>query len=383
MGHTTSNPSERCLSSPPPPFWSGAAGATPTILIPAAPVVAPGQISSDASTAPTVSLIIPMHNEAENIAALYQRVCATLDPLHETWEMVCVNDGSIDGTLPQLLTLQSQDARIVILDLSRKFGKEAALTAGLNEARGAVAVPLDADLQDPPELIPQLLARWREGYEVVLATRHKRDSDTWLKRTSAHLFYRAMNHLSEVPIPSDTGDFRLMSRVVIDALKQLPERRRFMKGLFAWVGFKTTEVCYERPARHAGHSHFSLWRLWNFALEGITSFSQAPLRLASYLGLTVSVLAFLYALKIILDTLIYGNPVKGYPSLMVAILFFAGVQLMALGVLGEYLGRLYEESKQRPIYLIRQRYLGTSSVPPEADPASTPPYRHAAATKTP
>ncbi len=330
----------------------------------------PGELSSDLrqpepSATPTISLIIPMHNEAENITALYQRICTTLDPLGETWEMVCVNDGSTDDTLLRLLALQARDPRLFILDLSRKFGKEAALTAGLNEARGAVAIPLDADLQDPPELIPQLLARWREGYDVVLATRHQREADSWLKRTSAFLFYRVMNHLSEVPIPSDTGDFRLMTRTVIDALKQLPERRRFMKGLFAWVGFKTTEVCYQRPARHAGHSHFSLWRLWNFALEGITSFSQAPLRLASYLGLAVSLMAFLYALKIILDTLLFGNPVKGYPSLMVAILFFSGVQLMALGVLGEYLGRLYEESKQRPIYLIRQRYSGTPQHSPE------------------
>lgn len=357
MGHTFPNPSGTASSTAPSVPWSR----SPQTAIPALPAVpAEGSAPAEPPPRPTVSLIVPMHNEAENICALYQCICATLDPLEESWEMICVNDGSTDDTLQQLLALQTRDARLVILDLSRKFGKEAALTAGLNEAHGAAAIPLDADLQDPPELIPQLLARWREGYDVVLATRHQRQSDTWLKRTSAHLFYRLMNRLSDVPIPSDTGDFRLMSRAVIDALKQLPERRRFMKGLFAWVGFKTTEVCYQRPARHAGHSQFSFWRLWNFALEGITSFSQAPLRLASYLGLMVSVMAFLYALKIILDTLIFGNPVKGYPSLMVAILFFAGVQLMALGVLGEYLGRLYEESKQRPIYLIRQRYPGAA-----------------------
>ena len=305
---------------------------------------------------PTLSLIVPMRNEAVNIGPFYERVRSVLDPLGESWEMVCVNDGSQDATLPRLLTLRAQDHRIVVIDLSRNFGKEAALTAGLDHIRGAAVIPMDADLQDPPELIPELLARWREGFEVVLAVRTSRTNDSFIKRATAHLFYRFINRLSTVPIPVNAGDFRLMSRDVVEALKQLPERRRFMKGLFAWVGFKTAEVHYQRPPRNAGQTNFNYWRLWNFALEGITSFSHIPLKMSSYFGLMVSFFAFLYAIKIIIDTWVYGNPVKGYPSIMVAILFFSGVQLVAIGVIGEYLGRLYEESKQRPVYLVRKYY---------------------------
>jgi glycosyltransferase involved in cell wall biosynthesis len=313
---------------------------------------------------PTLSLIVPMRNEAANIGPFYERIRSVLDPLGESWEMVCVNDGSGDATLHRLLTLRTQDPRIVVIDLSRNFGKEAALTAGLDHARGDAVIPMDADLQDPPELIPELLARWREGFEVVLAIRTSRASDSLFKRTTAHLFYSFINRLSTVPIPANAGDFRLMSRAVVEAIQQLPERRRFMKGLFAWVGFKTAEVHYQRPPRHAGQTNFNYWRLWNFALEGITSFSHIPLKMSSYFGLLVSFFAFLYAVKIIIDTWVYGNPVKGYPSIMVAILFFSGVQLVAIGVIGEYLGRLYEESKQRPVYLIRKCY-----GPPPSEPS--------------
>ena len=298
-----------------------------------------------------------MFNESENVSVFYDRVRSVLDALDEPWEIVCVNDGSRDDTLHHLLALHARDARIVVLDLTRNFGKEAALTAGLDHASGQAIIPMDADLQDPPELIPQLVGRWREGYDVVLAVRATRTSDSWMKRNTAGMFYRLINRMSETPIPENAGDFRLMSREVVDALKQLPERRRFMKGLFAWVGFRTSEIHYERPLRHAGQTKFNYWRLWNFAIEGITSFSSAPLRLSSYLGVMVSLLSFLYAIKIVVDTLLFGNPVRGYPSLMVAILFFSGVQLIAIGVIGEYLGRLYEESKHRPVYLLRKRYL--------------------------
>ncbi len=313
---------------------------------------------------PTLSLIIPMHDEAPNVASCYDRIRAVLDPLEEPWELICINDGSRDGTLAELLALRARDPRVVVIDLSRNFGKEAALTAGLDQARGEAVIPMDADLQDPPELIPELLVRWREGYDVVLAVRSSRASDSIFKRGTARVFYRFINRMSEVPIPEDAGDFRLMSREVVEALKLLPERRRFMKGLFAWVGFRTARVHYERPARQAGETKFNAWRLWNFALEGITSFSHLPLKVASYFGLLVSFFAFLYAIKIVLDTLVYGNPVKGYPSIMVAILFFAGVQLVAIGVIGEYLGRLYEESKQRPVYLVRKRYGPPGDNPP-------------------
>lgn len=304
----------------------------------------------------TVSIIIPCHNESGNLATLYARVCAVMDEAGEPWEMICINDGSGDDTLLQLIALHHQDRRVRVIDLSRNFGKEAALTAGLDAAQGEAAIPLDADLQDPPELIPELLAQWREGFDVVNAVRLSREGESWLKRASAHVFYRIINRMSDVEIPPDTGDFRLLSRPVLDALQALPERRRFMKGLFAWVGFRSTNVYYHRAPRHAGKTTWNYWRLWNLAVEGVTSFSQVPLQLAAYLGFVVSLLAFLYAVWLIISTLAYGNPVKGYPSMMVTLLFLGGVQLMALGVIGEYLGRIYEESKQRPVYLVRQAW---------------------------
>jgi Glycosyltransferases involved in cell wall biogenesis len=302
---------------------------------------------------PEISLVVPCHNETENLPALYSRVNAVMKKTGKPWEMVCVNDGSKDDTLEQLLALHQKDPRIVVIDLSRNFGKEAALTAGLDHARGDCAIPLDADLQDPPELIPELLAKWQEGYDVVNAVRLSRDGESWLKRASAHAFYRIINRMSEVDIPADTGDFRLLSRPVLEAIKTLPERRRFMKGLFAWVGFRTSSVYYHREPRYAGKTTWNYWRLWNFAVEGVTSFSQVPLQLAAHLGLFVSVLAFLYAVYLIIGTMVYGNPVRGYPSMMVTLLFLGGVQLIALGVIGEYLGRIYEETKGRPVYLVR------------------------------
>lgn len=300
-----------------------------------------------------VSLIIPCHNESGNLTMLYERVNAVMEQTGISWEMVCVNDGSEDDTLDQLLALNQKNHRIVVIDLSRNFGKEAALTAGLDHARGCCAIPLDADLQDPPELIIELLAKWREGYDVVNAVRLTRNGESWLKRTTAYFFYRLIDRMSLIDIPADTGDFRLLSRPVLNALKMLPERRRFMKGLFAWVGFRSVNVYYHREPRRAGETTWNYWRLWNFAVEGITSFSQVPLQLAAHLGLLVSGAAFLYAIYLIINTLIYGNPVMGYPSLMVTLLFLGGVQLIALGVVGEYLGRIYEETKGRPVYLVR------------------------------
>lgn len=302
---------------------------------------------------PTISIVVPFHNEAANIAPLHARLSAALDAGPDSWELVCVNDGSRDDTLPRLVALAAHDPRVRVIDLSRNFGKEAALTAGLDFARGDAVIPLDADLQDPPEIIATLIAKWREGFEIVNAVRASREGDGPVKRATAHAFYRIINRMSDVEIPADTGDFRLISRPALDALKRLPERRRFMKGLFAWVGFRTATITYNRAPRHAGTTTWNYWKLWNFAIEGITSFSSAPLRLASYLGFAVSIFAFVYAVITIFNKLIYGNPVKGYPSLLVAVLFLGGVQLLALGVLGEYLGRLYEESKQRPVYLVR------------------------------
>lgn len=309
---------------------------------------------------PFLSIVVPCHDEAQNIRPFHTRLAAVLAGLGASYEIVCVNDGSRDETLACLLALQVEEPHLRILDLSRNFGKEAALTAGLDQARGSLVIPIDADLQDPPELIPDLIAKWREGYDVVNAVREVREGESWGKRGSAHLFYRLLNRLSDVPIPPDTGDFRLLSRAAVDALRQMPERRRFMKGMFAWIGFPTAEIRYSRAGRHAGRSHWTYWRLWNFALEGITSFSQVPLRIATYLGLLTASLSLLYGAFLLLRTLAFGNPVNGYPSIMVAILFLGGMQLLGLGVTGEYIGRIYEETKHRPVYIIRRSWLGGS-----------------------
>ena len=263
-----------------------------------------------------------------------------------------VDDGSRDRTWAVLDDIATADPRVSLLRLSRNFGKEAALTAGLDRVIEGAAMILDADGQDPPELIPQFVAKWREGYDDIYGTRTERDGEGWLKRATAHGFYRVMQRLSKTPIPADTGDFRLLSPRAIAALRQLRERHRFMKGLFGWVGFEQVAIPYHREARVAGYSKFNLWRLWNFALEGVTSFSTAPLRVATYIGVLTAVLAFVYALWIVVKAMFWGDPVAGWPTMMTVILLLGGAQLMALGVIGEYLGRLYEESKQRPLYLV-------------------------------
>lgn len=303
-----------------------------------------------------LSVVVPMYNEAAGLEHFFARLVPVLEQLGLPYEIICVNDGSTDDTLPRLLELRRRHPAIKVLDLSRNFGKDLALSAGLDYARGAAVVPIDADLQDPPELIPELVARWRQGYEVVYATRRSRQGEGWLKRVTANLFYRVIDRLADRPIPRDTGDFRLLDRRAAEALRRLPERTRFMKGLFAWVGFRQTGVLYDRAPRQAGRTTWNYWRLWNFALDGITSFSSLPLKVWSYVGLAVSLLAFLYAAFLIVRTLVYGIDVPGYASLMVVVLFLGGVQLITLGVLGEYLGRVYVEVKGRPLYLVRDAY---------------------------
>lgn len=304
-----------------------------------------------------LSLIVPVYNEEESVNAFFTRIDAVFADMEDVrLEIVFVNDGSTDNTLAALLQRRQSDARIVVIDLSRNFGKEAALSAGLRMASGDCVIPMDADLQDPPELIPAMLKKWGEGYEVVLAKRTRRDTDSWFKRTSARCFYRVHNIFAKPHLPENVGDFRLMDRVVVDALNTLPESCRFMKGLFAWVGFRTTSIGYAREARQTGTSKFNAWKLWNFALEGITSFSTAPLRIWTYFGLFLALSGFAYAAWIILKVLLYGVDVPGYASLIVMILCLGGIQLIGIGVLGEYLGRTYIESKNRPTYIIRRRY---------------------------
>lgn len=326
---------------------------------------------------PFASIVAPCHNEAATIGIFLDRLRPVMQATGEAWEVICVNDGSRDDTLALLRRLQATDSHLRVIDLSRNFGKEAALTAGLDHARGTVIIPIDADLQDPPELIPALIAKWREGFEIVNAVRVAREGESWLRRACAYLFYRCLNRLSNIAIPADTGDFRLLSRTALDALRQMPERRRFMKGMFVWIGFPTASIPYRRAARHAGQTNWTYWRLWNFALEGITSFSQVPLRLASYVGVAVALPSLLYALFLVLRTLFFGNPVSGYPSLMVAILFLGGTQLIALGVIGEYIGRMYEETKCRPLYIIRHHWdePGRNTVLFTPDPVSRSEHR--------
>ncbi len=303
-----------------------------------------------------LSVIVPMYNEENNITEFYNRVKAALEDIGGIWEIVCINDGSRDSTLNRLISLHKSDNRVKVINFSRNFGKEIALTAGIDKASGQVIVPIDADLQDPPELIKELLAKWREGYDVVNATRRIRHGESWLKRGTAHLFYRWLNKISNVEIPANTGDFRLLSRPVVEALKQIPERTRFMKGLFAWVGFKQATVYYDRHPRYAGKTKWNYWRLWNFAIDGFTSFSTVPLKVWSYFGLIFALFSFLYAAFLIIRTLIYGIDVPGYASIMAVVLFLGGVQLISLGVIGEYLGRVYSEVKGRPLYLVRDSY---------------------------
>ncbi|MEL6813888.1 MAG: glycosyltransferase family 2 protein [Cyanobacteria bacterium J06598_3] len=326
-----------------------------------------------ASTEPSVeiSVVVPLYCEESNIDYLFKRLEAVLTRLGCTYEIVCVDDGSYDDTITGLREHRARNPNIKIVALSRNFGKELALTAGIDYASGAAVVPIDADLQDPPELIEALVTKWKEGYDVVYAKRRSRQGETWLKKTTANSFYRVMESMSKVPIPRDTGDFRLLDRRVVEVLKQLPERTRFMKGLFAWVGYRQAEVLYDREPRYSGETKWNYWRLWNFAIDGIVSFSVAPLRVWSYVGITFASISFLYGAFLLVRTLISGNDVPGYASLMVGMLFLGGVQMMSLGVLGEYLGRVYEEVKGRPLYLVRDTF-GVARTPFSGGPVSPP-----------
>jgi glycosyltransferase involved in cell wall biosynthesis len=304
-----------------------------------------------------ISIVTPFYNEERAIPDFYLAMQDLKKSLpNYALEIICVDDGSSDGTLKQLITLSQQDNDYRVIEFTRNFGKEPALSAGIDAATGDAVIPIDADLQDPPDLIPQMIAEWKKGAEVVLAKRVDRSSDSFSKRTSASFFYKTHNMLSSLKIPENVGDFRLMDRTVIDALKQLPERQRFMKGLFAWVGFKAVTIEYVRKPRDTGKTKFSGWQLWNFALEGITSFSLIPLKIWTYLGGFGALFAFFYASFIVIRTLIFGIDIPGYASLLVVILFFGSIQLISLGVLGEYIGRIYFETKNRPLYLIRRTY---------------------------
>ncbi|QAU22759.1 glycosyltransferase [Dyella sp. M7H15-1] len=304
-----------------------------------------------------LTVVVPAYNESAVLTAFHERLLKVLDPLPLHSDVLYVDDGSRDDTWPIMQSLATADPRVGALKLSRNFGKEAALTAGLDHVDADAAVIIDADLQDPPELIPQLVEQWQAGYDVVYATRSARAGETGFKRFTAAAFYRTMEVMSDVAVPRDTGDFRLLSRRALGALSQLRERQRFMKGLFAWIGYRQTSVKYLRDPRLAGKTKWNYSHLSQLAIEGITSFSSAPLKLATWTGLAAALLAFLLGLKVLIKALLHGDPVPGYPSLMVVVLFLGGIQLLALGVIGEYLGRNYAESKQRPLYFIEEEHL--------------------------
>lgn len=300
-----------------------------------------------------ISVVIPVYNEEEVLPDFHERIGRVLNALPLETEIIYVNDGSEDDSLLILNKIREQDVRVAIVDLSRNFGKEIAMTAGLHKAEGDAVVVIDADLQDPPELIPKLIEEWQKGYDVIYAKRTRREGESIFKKLTAHLFYRLMRSIGQIKIPEDTGDYRLLSRRAVDALNTLSEQHRFMKGLFTWIGYRQKAVIYERDSRYAGESKWNYWHLWNFAIEGITSYSSAPLKLAGYLGLLTAVGAFSYGIFIVIRTLLYGDLVQGYPSMIVIILFLGGVQLMSIGILGEYVGRIFTETKRRPLYFIK------------------------------
>ncbi|MBZ8131685.1 glycosyltransferase family 2 protein [Afifella sp. IM 167] len=319
-------------------------------------------MTANASSPVLISLVVPVHNEEDTIAPFLERTQPIIEEIVEPfgdpviYEIVFVDDGSTDDTLARLRTRAKADPRIRVVSLSRNFGKDVALTAGLRFASGKAVVPIDVDLQDPPEVIPLLVEKWLQGFDVVYATRADRSSDDTVKRATARGFYKLFNKIADRPIPPDAGDFRLLSRDVVDVLNRFPERARFMKGLFAWVGFRQCSVPYARVERAAGTTKWGYWRLWNFAIDGITSSTTMPLRVWSYLGGLTAIAAFLYAAFLVTRTLILGIDVPGYASLMVLVLFFGGINLLSLGIIGEYLGRTYTEVKGRPLYIVRETY---------------------------
>lgn len=303
----------------------------------------------------SITILIPCYNEEKSLTMLYDRL-KNLTGLLTSYQIqvLLVNDGSEDNTLAEMKALHEKDPLISYISLSRNFGKENAMLAGLDYAKGDAVIIMDADLQDPPELIPQMLQEWENGYDDVYARRRNRAGETWFKKTSAHCYYRLLQKFAEIDIPADVGDFRLLDRKAVDALCSMREKQRYTKGLFSWIGFNKKELLFDRDPRAAGNSKMNFIKLFGLAVDGITSFSVAPLRVASILGLVISTIAFLYLLFVIIKTLLFGDPVAGYPSMISIILFIGGIQLIVLGIIGEYVGRIFYEAKGRPDYLVSE-----------------------------
>jgi len=301
----------------------------------------------------SLSVVAPMYNEEENIDVFLSRLIPILKKVTPDYNIICINDGSTDNTLEKLIENHKRNSTIEIINLSRNFGKEMALTAGFDYSQGDIVIPIDSDLQDPPELIEEMVNKWKEGFDVVYATRRIRHGESWFKKSTAAFFYKIINAVSEIPIPENTGDFRLMDKRVVVAIRQLPEEARFMKGVFSWVGFKQTAIMYDRQSRFAGKTSWNYWKLWNFSLDGFTSFSHLPIRVWSYVGITISLFSLIYAVILVTYVIfVKGIDVPGYASLMIVTLFLGGIILISLGVLGEYIGRIFNEVKKRPLYLI-------------------------------
>lgn len=301
----------------------------------------------------TVTIMVPAYNEEDSLHYLYERIFGVVNDVKGySFELLFVNDGSQDQTLPIIKELRDMDRRVSFVDLSRNFGKEIGMIAGLDHAKGDAVVIMDADLQDPPELIPEMIEHWEAGYDDVFAKRRSRSGESLMKKSTSSLFYKVLEKMSDVPIQKDTGDFRLLDRRCVEALKKIRESQRYTKGMFSWVGYNKKEILFDRDPRVSGETKWNYKKLADLAIEGITSFTTAPLRLSSFLGIGVSFFAFLYMLWIISKTLLYGEDVAGYPSLMSAILFLGGIQLIVLGIIGEYLGRIFNETKIRPLYFV-------------------------------
>jgi glycosyltransferase involved in cell wall biosynthesis len=312
----------------------------------------------------SLSVVVPVYNEVAVLPEFHRRLGTVLESLSPCVEIIYVDDGSRDGSGALLAKLHAEDARVAVIELSRNFGKEIAMTAGLDHAQGDAVIVIDSDLQDPPELISDMVRAWQDGADVVLMRRASRAQESWFKKATANVFYRLIGRLSEIDIPQNVGDFRLMSRRAVVAFRKLPERSRFMKGMFAWIGFPSRELVYGRDGRFAGETKWNYWQLWNFALEGITSFSATPLKIASYIGFVTALVAFGFGAYFIAKTVIYGDPVRGFPTLVVLVLFLGGLQMMALGIIGEYIARMFVEVKRRPLYLILQRRPASRPIAP-------------------
>ena len=303
-----------------------------------------------------ISIVAPAYNEAKNIAAFLEAMTPVLDGIGEPWEIVFVDDGSRDDTLGLLLGARAQDPRLKIVSLARNFGKDVALTAGLHHARGRAVIPIDCDLQHPPELIPQMVAKWRAGADMVVGVRSKRTEEGFLRRSSAKAYYGVMRRMTQVHIPPNAGDFRLLDRKIVDVIKEMPERTRFMKGIFAWPGFKTETVEFQANTRADGHSSWSLFKLWRFALDGLISFSTVPLKVWTYIGGLSAIGAFVYLVITLIQKLFYGIDAPGYASLLIVILFFNGLLLLSNGIQGEYIARIFEEVKGRPLFVVGKKW---------------------------